>query len=71
MRDHDDGLAGHEPLESELDEMLVFWIGKCGRFVKHHDGTVGQDCPGNGDALGLSAREVHALAAIDGVVSLG
>ena len=69
--DHDHGLAGHEPLERLLDQMLVLGIGERGRLVQHHDGRVRDDRARDGYPLLLSAGQVHALGAYYRGVAVG
>lgn len=69
--DHDHGLAGHEPLERLLDQMLVLGIGERGRLVQHHDGRVRDDRARDGYPLLFAAGQVHAFGAYYRGVAMG
>ncbi len=63
MGDHNNGLALGQQSKRRLYPGLVVRVGKGGGLVKDQHRRVFQHRPGNGDALLLSAGEIHTLAA--------
>ena len=53
-------LARHQLAHCMLDHGLVFRVDVGGGLVQHHDGSVLQHGPGDGDALPLAAGEMGA-----------
>ena len=65
MRDDDDGAALFvEALEEREDIFAGLGVEGSGRFVGKDDGGVGDDGPGDGDALFLSAGELVGLVVV-------
>ncbi len=58
--DHEGRASVHEPPQGVLDEDLALRVQGAGRLVEQQDRGVAQDGPGQGDALALAARELHA-----------
>ena len=55
MREDQCGAPFHETVEGILDDRFVLRVDRGKRFVQHEDRRVSQDCPGDSDALPLSA----------------
>ena len=69
MGDGDDGFAGGEFFQGGLDHAFAFGIQGGGGFVQEEDGGIFQESAGNGEALLLSAGELAAFVADNGVVA--
>ena len=70
MRDDERGAAFHQVGETFLDGGLGFRIQAAGSLVQDQDARIGKNGTGDGDALALSAGELDAAFADDGVVLL-
>ena len=68
--DGDDGFAGGKFFQGGLDHALALRIEGGGGFVEEEDWGVLQQGAGDGEALLLSAGELAALVADDGLVAL-
>src|SRR5262249_22096684 len=53
-----------------LDNPLALVIERAGRLVEDHDARIGDESPGDGNALALATREAAAALAHDSVVAL-
>ena len=71
MGNHDDGAALGQFGKRLLDQRLVLRVSEGGCLIQHHDGGVLQNGPGQRDALLLTAGEIGALGADQGVHALG
>ena len=69
--DEDRRAVGHQLPQGVVDGLLGRRVDRRGGVVEHQDARVGEDGPGQGDALALAAREGDAPLADDGVVALG
>ena len=69
--DEDRGAVGHERAQRVVDGLLGRGVDGRGGVVEHEDARVGDDGPGQGDALALAARQREAALADDGVVAVG
>ena len=67
--DDEGGAAGHEALEGFVDEALGLAVEGGGGFVEEEDFGIGEDGPGDGDALALAAGEFGAAGADEGLVA--
>lgn len=67
VSDHDAGTAFHELVEAGLDELFALAIEGTSGFVQHKDRRVFENCPGDGDALSLAARELDTPFADDSI----
>src|SRR5205823_974247 len=63
VRDGDDGLARHERAQARLNCGLDLAIERRRGLVEHQDGRVLEDHAGDGDALALAPRQLHAALA--------
>jgi len=69
--DHEGGAALHEEVEAVLDEGLGFGVERARGLVEYEDAGVGEDGARDGEALALTAGELDAALADDGVVAFG
>lgn len=53
-----------------LNQMLVFGVNACGRFIKYDDRRIFKNCTGNRNTLFLTARKRTAALADNRVVAL-
>jgi hypothetical protein len=60
----------HQQVERLLDGGLVLGVDRRQGLVQHQDRGVAQQRAGDGDALALAARQLHALLADDGGIAL-
>jgi hypothetical protein len=63
------GFAAGQFPEGLMDQMLVFGVGKGGRFVEHNDGGIFQEGPRRQDTLLFTSRKVSTLDADWGLQS--
>ena len=70
MRNQQCGTPGHEALEGLMDEAFVLRIKVGGGLVEEQNRGVFEDSPGNGEALALTTRQLHAALPEAGVVAL-
>src|ERR1022692_3206738 len=70
MRYHEGGAALHQVGETFLNGGLGFGIEAAGSLVEDEDARIGENGAGDGDALPLTAGELDAALADDGVVLL-
>ena len=68
VRDHEGGAALHQAFQGGLHQCFRFIVQGAGGLVQNEDARVFQDSAGNGDALALPARELHAALAHHRVV---
>ena len=61
--DDEGGAACHEAFEGFVDEALGFAVEGGSGFVEEEDLGIGEDGPGDGDALALAAGELGAARA--------
>ena len=71
MRDDEAGAMAREHSQAGLNQAFAFRVQVAGGFVQDQDSRIGQHGPGDGQSLSLSAAELHASFADDGVVTLG
>ncbi len=69
--DDEGGAALHEEVEAVLDHGFGLGVEGAGGLVEDEDPGIGEDGAGDGDALALTAGELDAALAYDGVVLLG
>ena len=69
--DDDRGAAAHHLGEGVADLVLLGGVDRRGGVVEDQHPGVGEDRPGDGDALALAARQRVAPLADRGVVALG
>ena len=69
--DDDRGAPGHDLAEGVADLVLLGGVDRRGGVVEDQHPGVGQDGPGDGDALALAARQREAPLADLGAVALG
>ena len=65
----DHGLALHEAVQALLDGGFHLGVQRAGGFVQQQDGRVFEHDAGNGHALALAARELHAALAHMGFIA--
>jgi hypothetical protein len=70
LGDGDRRAVGRERFERALDQILRLGVDRGGRPVEHQDVRVLEDDAGDGDALALAARQLHAPLADLGVVAV-
>src|SRR5579862_447482 len=70
MRDHERRAPLHQVFEPFLNQGLGFRIQARGGFVQNQNPRIGENGPSDGDTLTLSAGQLHAALADDGVVFL-
>ena len=54
-----------------LDDPLALVIERAGCLVENYDARIGDESPGDGNALALTARKAAAALAHDSVVTFG
>src|SRR5260221_2834208 len=70
VRDHERRAPPPQRAQTVLDHGLALAVEARGRLVQDQDAWIGEDCPGDRDALALTARELDATLAHHGVVLL-
>ena len=70
MRDDDHRASGTDALEVVLDDALRLVVQGAGRLVEDQEAGIGDQGPGDGDALALAAREGRPAFTDRGVVTL-
>src|ERR1700691_3933259 len=68
MGDDEDGAAGNQIGKRDLHQGLAFRVQRGSGLIENENRRVLEQCPGNGDALTLSAGEAKALLADHGIV---
>lgn len=57
--DHEGRTSVHQPPQGVLDQEFALRVQRAGRLVEQQDRGVAQDGPGEGDALALTAGQLH------------
>ena len=70
MRNDNQSFSCYKPCDGCLNNGLIFRIGKCRGLIQHHDRTVLQDRPCNGDTLPFSAGEAASRIARQRIIAL-
>ncbi len=65
--DDEQGAAGRQRGQGVLDQRLGMRVGVGGGLVEHEDRRVGEQCPGDGEALRLAAGQGDGRAELGGV----
>ena len=71
VRDYERSASGPQPVKSSLNGSFCQRIHGAGGLVEDEDGRVFQENASDGQALDLTAGELHALFADLGVVAVG
>ena len=69
--DHQDRSSLHRLLQTELDGSLGFSIEGTGGFIQQQQRWIAKHCPGNGDSLKLSTRNIGSPFLELGVIPTG
>src|ERR1700730_1505705 len=71
VSNNESGAAPTQRLQSILDQRFALTVEARRSLVKNQDFRLGKNCASNRHALALSARQLHAALADDGVITIG